>query len=102
MLPYIVYQVKQNVIHRCYIVSASLCFLFLVYKSLILNTYSDIDECQLSTTNCQHGSCIDDTNGYTCVCVTGYTGTLCETGNLLDHVDGRTDNFYCELFVSYL
>ena len=39
---------------------------------------ADIDECASSP--CQNGGhCTDGLNGYTCVCVQGYTGNNCET-----------------------
>jgi len=42
--------------------------------------FTDTDECTVNA--CANGaSCQDNINGYSCVCVTGYTGTLCETSN---------------------
>jgi len=42
----------------------------------------DINEC--SSDPCQNGAtCKDDVNGYACGCADGYTGTLCETGNVI-------------------
>lgn len=39
----------------------------------------DIDECHSNP--CQHGgSCHDRSNGYTCACRPGYSGTVCQTG----------------------
>lgn len=43
---------------------------------------SDIDEC--SSIPCHNGAtCNDNINGYTCVCVPGFTDILCQTGNFL-------------------
>ena len=39
---------------------------------------SDIDEC--APNPCQHGSCLDMVNGYTCECCPGYKGTNCDEG----------------------
>lgn len=42
-------------------------------------TISGVDEC--GSNPCQHGgTCIDEHLSYTCTCVDGYTGTVCETG----------------------
>lgn len=41
--------------------------------------FKDIDEC--ASNPCQNGAtCIDGINSFTCKCVPGYTGKLCETG----------------------
>ena len=44
--------------------------------------FLDIGEC--SSDPCQNGgTCIDDINVFTCICVSGYTGDLCETSEKL-------------------
>ena len=47
---------------------------------------SDIDDCAGSP--CDNGAtCVDEVAGYSCNCVTGYTGTTCQTGQcLLDSI----------------
>jgi preprotein translocase subunit SecY len=43
---------------------------------------TDIDDCAPIT--CENGgTCADGVNSYTCTCVTGYTGTNCQTGKLV-------------------
>ncbi len=62
-----------------------------MYIKLILNRlyiddshlqfFSDIDECRSQP--CRNGGeCFDEVDGYTCICVTGYTGTNCERSKL--------------------
>ena len=42
---------------------------------------SDIDEC--ASTPCQNdGTCFDGIDGYACLCIAGYTGDVCEIGEL--------------------
>lgn len=49
---------------------------------------ADVDECQSAP--CQNGgTCADGVNGYTCVCVAGYTGSICETGKSFMQFYGR-------------
>jgi len=50
--------------------------------SVINFVYSaDIDEC--ASNPCQNGgTCVDNVNGFTCACVSGYDGTSCETGRI--------------------
>ena len=46
----------------------------------ILIYITDIDECESSP--CGHGNCSEGIDTFSCFCHTGYTGSLCETGNL--------------------
>ena len=44
--------------------------------------FIEVDPCE--NVNCVHGSCKpspEDTEGYVCVCVAGWSGTLCDEGN---------------------
>ena len=44
----------------------------------ILLIFVDIGEC--SSEPCQNGgTCVDEINAFTCICMIGYTGDVCET-----------------------
>ena len=46
---------------------------------LIYFSLTDIDECV--SHQCDNGgSCVDGVNNYSCNCLAGFTGSLCETG----------------------
>ena len=43
----------------------------------------DIDECKSSP--CENGGrCANDQGNYTCTCISGFTGRLCEKGNVAE------------------
>ena len=60
-------------------------FCILLQRSLqgkvVTVLFTEINECESSP--CQHnGTCIDEVNRYSCVCIPGYTGVNCEKGAL--------------------
>ena len=55
----------------------------ILYARVSLSTHeayvlSDIDEC--ATDPCDHGTCFNGINEYTCTCETYYTGVNCDEG----------------------
>ncbi len=53
-----------------------------VLQNNIFNDYVEINECESSP--CSFGaSCIDEVNGYHCICAPGYNYTHCENGKNL-------------------
>lgn len=52
--------------------------MFLIYEQLL----SDIDECLSSP--CEHESCQDAINHFTCSCDAGYSGIQCEQGKVVN------------------
>ena len=48
---------------------------------------ADTDDC--SADRCIHGSCTDGVDSFTCTCEAGYTGELCEVGEILTVVGKR-------------
>ena len=51
-----------------------------IYQYLFFET--EIDEC--ASGPCTNGAtCNNQINSYTCTCSAGYTGTRCETGNVV-------------------
>ena len=49
----------------------------LLYAALL--SFSEVNECESSP--CQRGSeCMDGLNGYSCLCIAGFTGRNCEQG----------------------
>ena len=48
---------------------------------IFLQFFIASDEC--AAHECDHGSCVDGINAYTCQCNTGWTATLCDEGILI-------------------
>ena len=56
----------------------SILLVILSYRIRVIYLFLDIGECL--SVPCQNGgTCIDNINAFTCICVSGYTGELCET-----------------------
>jgi len=55
-----------------------------MYDSIsVFNTCTDINECSTDTHGCQNGAtCLNTDGSYTCTCVMGWTGDMCDTGVL--------------------
>ena len=49
----------------------------------IFKMFADINEC-ISDPCLESGTCVDDVNGYTCICAAGFTGSHCETSKSND------------------
>jgi len=43
-----------------------------------LSVFLDIDDCK--NYPCVHGKCVDGVNNFTCTCLPGYEGILCDIG----------------------
>ena len=67
----------------CVLVLACACIMWWLCVSILL--YPDIDECAAPSGNpCMNGgSCVNNLGGFSCTCVSGHTGTLCETGMVI-------------------
>lgn len=47
-------------------------------------TFLDIDECATGADECMNGaSCVNTAGSYLCTCEPGWTGRLCQTGELI-------------------
>ena len=49
---------------------------------MVIFFFSDFDECA-SNPCARGGTCIDQFDGFLCLCVAGYTGAICEIGKTL-------------------
>ena len=61
---------------------------------------SDIGEC--TSAPCQNnGTCVDEINAFICICMSGYTGDVCETSENYFLLDVKTFS-YCVAFSQIL
>ena len=66
----------------------SVCTLDLSYCPLL-----DIGEC--ASDPCQNGgTCIDEINAFTCMCMRGYTGDICETSKNVNEENGNVKGHF--------
>ena len=65
------------------ITAKQVAFYHLERDFIMIVTFQDIGEC--SSDPCQNGgTCIDEINAFTCICVSGYTGDVCETSEKIE------------------
>ena len=61
------------------------CKLFRYNISYITKYVTEINECTDGSHGCLNGAtCLNTAGSYTCLCPTGYTGDMCQTGMNLD------------------
>jgi hypothetical protein len=51
------------------------------FYTMNIFTLSDIDDCEDKF--CGHGNCVDEVNGYSCLCEDGWIGQYCDEGNVI-------------------
>ncbi len=68
-------------VHRATIIHiVKMVFNVSMKNSKITNAISGIDECESSPCS-NEGTCIDEINGYHCICAFGYNYTHCQNGD---------------------
>jgi len=77
-----------------------------------LSFFPDINECTTNTHGCDNGAtCVNTAGSYTCSCVTGWTGDMCETGIETERkeihirlmfIDIYVHKFICDLYFNHI
>ena len=71
----------MSVLPFCHQTAAAIVNIVQLAKIMfVICIIADIDECH-SAPCFNNGSCVGDVSGYTCTCLSGYTGSHCEIGN---------------------